>query len=113
MSFAGEEAPELALEALSKGGLAGGPTADSQGPGRKRSATRSQGSQPSKKLAVECLACDVKGYNLSNCWTIFEEKRPKGAKKPSEYRLKKVHKRLEKDEDLRRRVEALSTADEV
>src|SRR5438270_13371131 len=113
VSFAGEEAPELALEASSKGGSAGGPTADSQGPGRKRSATRSQGSQPSKKLAVECPACDVKGHDLPDCWTIFEEKRPEGARKPSEYRLKKVCERLEKDKDLRRRVEALSTADEA
>ena len=66
ISFAGEEAPELALEALSKGGSAGGPTADSQSLGQKRLATRSQRLQPSKKLAVECPACDVKGHDLPN-----------------------------------------------
>jgi len=113
VSFAGEEAPELALETSSTGGSAGGLQADSQGPGRKRSATRSQGSRPTKKSAVECPACGVKERDLPDCWTVFEDKRPEGAQKPSENRLKKVRERLEKDEELRRRVEALSTTDEA
>jgi hypothetical protein len=55
----------------------------------------------------------VKGHDLPDCWTVFEDKRPEGAKKPSENKFKKVRERIEKDEELRRRVEALSTTDEA
>ncbi len=113
MRFADEEAPEgAALETPNKGGSAAGDHEESP-PGQKRSATRSQGSRPSKKSALECPACELKEHDLPDCWTLFEEKRPEGAREPSKYRLKKMRENLEKNEALRKRVEKLSVTDEA
>jgi hypothetical protein len=74
--------------------------------GRKRAGTRSQESNASKKVTPECIACGMRGHSLPECWCIFEELRPEGAKSPA-YRVRKAKKALEKNEDLRKQVEAL------
>ena len=74
--------------------------------GRKRAGTRSQESNASKKVTPECIACGMRGHSLPECWCIFEELRPEGAKSPT-YRVRKAKKALKENEDLKKQVEEL------
>ena len=49
--------------------------------GRKRTGTTSierESSLPKKPKNQKCLACNIKGHSLPDCWTLFEDKRPEG-----------------------------------
>ena len=60
-----------------------------------------------KKLKnPKCLACNIKGYVLPDCWTIFKSKRPEGFK-PSEGITKIVKERLATDKGLAAKIEKL------
>jgi len=54
----------------------------------------------SKKLKnLKCLACDMRGYTLSDCWYLFKCKRPKGFKAVG-ICMKRVFIKVEHDKDL-------------
>jgi len=54
----------------------------------------------SKRLKnLKCLACDIRGYTLPNCWYLFESKRPKGFKAVG-ICIKRVLIKVEQDRDL-------------
>jgi hypothetical protein len=62
---------------------------------------------PNKRPKVPiCLACDMRGHTLPDCWYLFNHKRPKGFK-VAKKRMEKVNKRLETDKDLCAQVEKL------
>jgi hypothetical protein len=65
---------------------------------RKWAGTRSIESEtsPTKKAVQKCPACNVKGHNLQQCWTLFESKRPDGYE-PSAALTKRVRDKLAKD----------------
>ena len=54
----------------------------------------------SKKLKnLKCLAYNIRGYTLPNCWYLFKCKRPKGLKAIGIY-MKRVLIKVEQDKDL-------------
>jgi hypothetical protein len=73
--------------------------------GRKRPGT-SYESNASKKVNPECPACGMRGHSLPECWCIFEELRPEGAKSSS-YRVRKANKALADNEELSRQVQEI------
>lgn len=80
---------------------------------QKRSATKSQKSCLSKKSALECLTCELKEHDLSDCQILFEEKKPERARESNKYRLKKMRENLEKNETLKKKIEKLLITDEA
>ena len=53
-----------------------------------------------KKLKnLKCLACNIRGYTLPNCWYLFKGKRPKGFKAIG-ICIKKVLIKVEYNKDL-------------
>ena len=57
-----------------------------------------------KSKNLKCLACDIRGHTLSDCWYLFKCKRPKGFNAKGT-RIKKVCKKVEHDKDLAAQVE--------
>jgi len=53
---------------------------------------------------LKCLACDIRGHTLFNCWYLFKSKRPKGFKAVGIY-IKRVLIKVEQDKDLATQVE--------
>ena len=78
---------------------------------RKRAGTNSieEDSNATKKSKNKCPACDYKGYDLQDCWTLFEDKRPEGYKatKASEVRAKRAKERVAQDKELAAEVEKI------
>ena len=52
-----------------------------------------------KSKGLKCLACDMRGYILPDCWYLFKNKRPKSFKAISIY-IKKVLAKVEYDKNL-------------
>jgi len=90
----------------------GAPTEDSEAektPSQGRKRTRKRGNtkaDPSKKATPKCPAYGIRGHDLPACWHIFEELRLKGYK-PSMAKIYKSKEAIEKDEELKRRVEQI------
>lgn len=80
--------------------------APSQGGGRKRAGSRLREHAAPKKATPECPACDMRGHDLPNCWSIFEELRPEGVTIPSR-RERKAKKKMTEDPDLQAKVNAI------
>jgi hypothetical protein len=73
---------------------------------RKRAGTKSLEADASKKTALECPVCGIRGHVLPDCWTIFEFLRPEGFK-PSAFRVRKANRAIKTDEELRKQVEQI------
>lgn len=92
-------------------------TGDNENKGRGRSRSRKRAgtnsieedSNATKKSKNKCPACDYKGHDLQDCWTLFEDKRPEGYKatKASEARAKKVKEQVAQDKELAAQVEKI------
>jgi hypothetical protein len=81
---------------------------------RKRAGTNSvekEANAPKKSKKSKCPACELKGHTLSNCWYLFDYKRPEGFK-VSSVRMEKTRKRIEQDKDLAAQVEKLRSGKE-
>ena len=55
---------------------------------------------------LKCLACDIRGHTLPDCWYLFKGKRPKSFKAVST-QIKKVLIKVEYNKDLAAQVERL------
>ena len=71
----------------------------SKGKGRKRAATKLNKNSIFKKPAVQCPACEIKGYSLEEYWLIFEELRPEGLRLPCK-RLQKAEQKMKDNKQL-------------
>ena len=85
------------------------PSDAAAGPNRKRAGTNSiEKDKPTKKKSrnMKCLACQLKGHTLTDCWYVLEDKRPEGWTY-SEDHMASIQKRLEEDKKLAARIEKL------
>jgi len=57
-----------------------------------------------KSKNPKCLAYDIRGHTLFNCWYLFKGKRPKGFKAVGTY-IKRVLTKVEHDKDLAAQIE--------
>src|SRR5579871_3323692 len=104
--FAGEPEEDITSADDPKGGQ------KSTDRSRKRAGTTSIEKEKTTKKSKrsKCAACEMRGHELSNCWYLFEDKRPDDFK-ISEEKMDKIQKKIEKDSKLAALIEKVKLAE--